>query len=280
MKSKAIILNYEGNEITFGVGEDVWINATEMSKMFDKQARDFLKTAQTQEYIKIYSTKTKILLTDIVKVVNGGVHNGTWMRRKLALRFAQWLSAEFAFWVDEQIEKLLTTGKVEIKPSSEVTLPNFADPVAAARAWADKEEARLIAEAKMEQEKAEKEIAQKQLAEAKPKAEFHDNVVATDDLMSVNAAAKILNTGEYRLFAALRTAKILFSDYTMRNLPYQKYIDSGYFKVKESIKDEIINRTTWVTQRGLDAMFKWKKDGKLPATIFNDIPTKELVVIS
>lgn len=32
---------------------------------------------------------------------------GTWLHPKLAIRFAQWLDADFAVWCDEQIEHLL-----------------------------------------------------------------------------------------------------------------------------------------------------------------------------
>jgi hypothetical protein len=47
---------------------------------------------------------------------------GTWLHQKIALRFAQWLSPEFAIWVDEKIEELLTNGRTEIAPASPLSL--------------------------------------------------------------------------------------------------------------------------------------------------------------
>ncbi len=69
-----------------------------------------------------------------------------------------------------------------------------------------------------------------------PLVEFANQVSNTENLIDMNAMAKLaieenIPIGRNRLFRWLRENEILMSD----NLPYQKYIDRGYFAVKESI---------------------------------------------
>lgn len=62
----------------------------------------------------------------------------------------------------------------------------------------------------------------------KPKAMFHDRVVKSEDAISVAEAAKIIGTGQRRLFAYLRQIGWI----SRRNEPYQTKIESGYLDVK------------------------------------------------
>lgn len=69
-----------------------------------------------------------------------------------------------------------------------------------------------------------------------PLVEFANQVSDTTNLIDMNAMAKLareenIPIGRNRLFQWLREKGILMSN----NLPYQKYIESGYFKVKESV---------------------------------------------
>lgn len=69
-----------------------------------------------------------------------------------------------------------------------------------------------------------------------PLVEFANQVSNTDNLIDMNAMAKLaveenIPIGRNRLFRWLRENEILMSG----NLPYQKYIDREYFAVKESV---------------------------------------------
>ncbi len=69
-----------------------------------------------------------------------------------------------------------------------------------------------------------------------PLVEFANQVSNTDNLIDMNAMAKLaaeenIPIGRNRLFKWLRKKGILMSD----NLPYQKYIENGYFSVKETV---------------------------------------------
>ncbi|HEK1684083.1 TPA: phage antirepressor KilAC domain-containing protein [Pseudomonas putida] len=97
------------------------------------------------------------------------------------------------------------------------TLPNFADPVAAARAWADE----------MEQ----KQIAQHALAIAAPKVDFVDRYVESTGLKGFRQTAKLLRANEARFREFLLDKKIM---YRMGGewQAYQQHIDAGRFEVK------------------------------------------------
>ncbi|MBY6278579.1 phage antirepressor KilAC domain-containing protein [Symbiobacterium thermophilum] len=83
----------------------------------------------------------------------------------------------------------------------------------------------------------ENERQRERIRELEPKAEFHDRVASSRDAMSIREAAKLLGTGQNRLFAWLRGQRILMAD----NQPYQEYLDAGYFRVIEQ---------TWTDRQG------------------------------
>ncbi|MGB3814010.1 MAG: phage antirepressor KilAC domain-containing protein [Shinella sp.] len=63
----------------------------------------------------------------------------------------------------------------------------------------------------------------------KPKASFHDAVTSAVNCQTVQEAAKLIGTGQNRLFKKLREAKLLMND----NQPYQSAIEVGYFRMVE-----------------------------------------------
>lgn len=69
-----------------------------------------------------------------------------------------------------------------------------------------------------------------------PKVKFADHVCDSTNIIDVNKMAKLcadhgIRIGRNRLFAWLRARGILMGG----NIPYQEYIDNGYFRVKESV---------------------------------------------
>lgn len=106
------------------------------------------------------------------------------------------------------------------------------------------------------------EAKQKALAEnaiMKPKADFYDTVVSTESLLSMGDTAKLINkkgVGRNNLYKILKARKILMAD----NIPYQQYIERGYFKVVENYymagDNKVITKTTYVKQKGVDYIRK------------------------
>lgn len=103
---------------------------------------------------------------------------------------------------------------------------------------------------------SQKEIAAQEsyIKALEPKAEFFDAVAGSKDAISIADTAKVLNmgVGQNKLFEILRREKIIQDD----NMPYQTYIDRGYFRTIEQkyvVRGETrISIKTLVMQKGVD----------------------------
>ena len=89
-----------------------------------------------------------------------------------------------------------------------------------------------ILQRRNEELKRRAEEAEAENAKLKPAAAFAYQLCSSQDTIDIGNCAKVLNRriGRNNLFEFLRNKKVLQSD----NIPYQKYIDSGYFRVIES----------------------------------------------
>nr|DAD56164.1 MAG TPA: KilA protein [Caudoviricetes sp.] len=233
------IFQYNGSPISFQKGNSVMVNATEMAKPFGKLAKDWLSNKSTKEFLSTLSAVRTIPLTDLVKIIQGGnCEQGTWMHEDVALEFARWLSPAFAIWCNDRIKELLTTGVT--------TVSNDDEAIAYAM---------TVLQKRLEQAKAEKELLAKQNAKLQPKADFADAAFATNDKVDIGMAAKILKLGFGRntLFQKLRQAGVFFSN---RNEPKQRFVNAGYFEMKEKFIERdnhpgFVVTKTLVTQKGL-----------------------------
>jgi anti-repressor protein len=95
-----------------------------------------------------------------------------------------------------------------------------------------------------------------------PKVAFHDGVTEAINCQSVEEVAKVLGTGQNRLFKWLREMGILMPG----NRPYQRFIDDGYFRVVEKqYKDKRGESHTYtrtlVTGKGLAYVQRRFTDG-------------------
>lgn len=95
----------------------------------------------------------------------------------------------------------------------------------------------------------------KLIEEQKPKADFYDAVTGSKDAIDMAMCAKTLNIGigRNRLFDFLRTRLVL----DRNNIPYQKFIDRGYFRTIEQKYSKpdgttCINIKTVVYQKGME----------------------------
>ena len=98
-----------------------------------------------------------------------------------------------------------------------------------------------------------------QIETLKPKADFFDAVADSKTAISMNEVAKVLNVkgyGRNNLFEFLRSKGILDN----RNVPYQRYVDNGYFRVIEQKYtkngEQVITTKTLVYQKGVNAIRK------------------------
>jgi anti-repressor protein len=111
----------------------------------------------------------------------------------------------------------------------------------------------------IKEERQKNKMLENKINELSPKAEFYDTVACSKTTVSMGECAKMLNiggVGRNNLFALLKKQGILMSN----NVPYQRYVDSGYFTVIESrykVRDETrVTLVTRVTQKGINYLIK------------------------
>lgn len=250
-----VVYDYKGSQISFMSGENVMVNATQMAKPFGKLVGDWLRLKTTTEFTEALASDMQIPISALIQTVKGGnSEQGTWMHEDAALEFARWLSPAFAIWCNKRIKELLKTGVT--------TVSNDDEAIAYAMQVLNK---------RLEQTKAEKKQLEEKNAKLQPKADFADAAFATDDKVDIGMSAKILNLGFGRntLFDKLRKAGVFFAN---RNEPKQRFIDAGYFEIKEKFIERnnhpgFVVTKVLVTQKGLaylNHLFGGKpSDGKL-----------------
>lgn len=107
----------------------------------------------------------------------------------------------------------------------------------------------------LKEERAKRKELEAVVEKQKPLVSFANKVSNTKDLINMGEMAKLLKDkhieiGRNRLFAILREEGILMKS----NVPYQQYIDRGYFEVKEAVKENNYGNKvfpiTYVTGKG------------------------------
>lgn len=96
--------------------------------------------------------------------------------------------------------------------------------------------------------------------ENKPKIEAFEALMSSEDLIDFLEFSKIIKIGRNTLFSKLREHGILMRD----NMPYQYYIDRGYFKcIENAFTQNNIKRIytkTMITAKGQDYLVRKLKD--------------------
>ncbi|MFE1562648.1 phage antirepressor KilAC domain-containing protein [Bacillus velezensis] len=100
---------------------------------------------------------------------------------------------------------------------------------------------------------SEKLLLEQQVTEYQPKVEKYHQFLDADGLLDIGSLAKVLNIkgfGRNKLFRFLKDQKILMDNI---NLPYQSYMNRGYFVIK-SVRTTKIGYVskTYITPKGAD----------------------------
>lgn len=111
---KTVEFIYRETQIHFLVNpslENVMVNATEMAKPFGKEPKDFLRLEGTKRFIN-HQLKKENIVADVPRYIAENIYFsknklGTFMARKLALKFAAWLDVEFEDWIFDTIDELI-----------------------------------------------------------------------------------------------------------------------------------------------------------------------------
>lgn len=160
-------------------------------------------------------------------------------RKECAERFSDWVTSEV-------LPSIRKNGGYIMEKQDETPEELMARALMIAQETLKRKEQRLLeAEAKIK--------------ENAPKVEFYNAVTGSEDTIDMRTVATVLNMGigRNKIFEVLRDKHVL----DRKNMPYQKYIDLGYFRTVEtqytkSDGTNCINIKTVVFQKGLDFIRK------------------------
>lgn len=159
-------------------------------------------------------------------------------------------AVEFQDWIcEEVIPSIRRTGGYGVP-----ALPNFRNPAEAARAWADKEEQRLLEERK-------RLALERRMEEVRPKVVFAESIEVARTSILVGEMAKLIkqatgyDIGQNRFFEWLRSRGYLHRSGSQTNMPTQRCIDNGWMEIKEGARigssgESHITRTPKITGKG------------------------------
>jgi phage antirepressor YoqD-like protein len=169
----------------------------------NKAPAQWMRTQQSKEIVQ--ELVDMQICTSPIDSNKGGANQGTFAHELLAVSYAGWISPKFQLQVNQAFLDSKKPANDSIANMSRMDILKIA-------MQAEEEKQQLLAH----------------IEEDKPKVEFHDQVVAAPDCISVAQAAKILGTGQRRLFDYLRKIHWV----SRRNEPYQEKINTGYMNVK------------------------------------------------
>jgi phage antirepressor YoqD-like protein len=215
-----------------------------------KKPSNWLRLDSTKELITELD-QCSDLSTASVDTVVGSANPGTYAHELLAIAYASWISPSFHLQVN-QVFLDYRTGKLN-QPVS--MLPNFADPVEAARAWADEVEQKRIA-------KQEVIALQSKVEETKPVVEAYGRIALADGSLNMTETAKTLQVRPIDLRRWLLANRWIYRRNGSKNwLGYQDRIQSGLIehKIGTYEKDDGsqgISEQVRITPKGLTVLAK------------------------
>nr|DAX08616.1 MAG TPA: KilAC domain protein [Bacteriophage sp.] len=163
-------------------------------------------------------------------------------RKPQAKAFRKWVTSEV-------LPAIRKTGGYIATKTDDTPEEIMARALTIAQATLEKREERL------KQLEADNQQKDAKIAKLQPKADFADAAFITDDKVDIGMAAKILKLGFRRntLFQKLRQVGVFFSN---RNEPKQRFVNAGYFEMKEKFIERnshpgFVVTKILVTQKGL-----------------------------
>ena len=226
------------NDRNIRIRGDRYVSLTDMAQASGKQFSGWNRLESTKSYLATLSRSMQISIDVLVQAKTTGLNEdrGTWGHPKVAIRFAQWCSDEFAVQVDIWTDELITTGKVELAPQQQPTAPSLPQDYgeAVAALLGQIREKKVLAAAN-QQLLQEAKVLQLAIAEAKPKVDFYEVYVSADGWITGELIAKQLSVSNRKMFDILRSEKIIYRRTEGgRNYPCQKWVDKGLATMRET----------------------------------------------
>lgn len=227
------IFQYNGNPITFQIGDTTMVNATQMAKSFNKRPGKWLELPTTKEFLNELGAIRKS--DRLIETINGV---GTWMHEDVAIEFARWLSPQFAIWCNDRIKELMRYGMTATPQTIDNILSDPDNAIKVLKAL--KEERKKVKQLEdankcyqSEHRRLIKVNGQQyqKLEEQKPKVEYADNVLSSDSTYTTTQIAKELGMTSQRLNHELHAWGVQYKQGSQWFL-YKQYQDKGYTKTR------------------------------------------------
>lgn len=264
------VFNYNGSPISFNTGEVTMVNATEMAKPFKKLAADWTRQKSAKEFIASLSAVRGIPITDLVKVLQGGNVQGTWMHEDVALEFARWLSPEFAIWCNDRIKELMRFGLTATPHTIESVLADPGNAIKVLTALQDErkrvkqledqkrcyqsENRRLLRIMDKQQNLIYQQ--EEEMTRQNHLVTYARNVLGSDTTFTTTQIAKELGMSAVALNRLLHEYGIQYNQSGHWFL-YQQYADKGYVKTREHMYERKDGRI------GLNLTMEWTTAGRM-----------------
>ena len=124
MNENLFNFNFNGVNIPFEAtlgNTRIFVDATEMAKSMSNTKEEYnrirpyrwLRSQDCKEYLDALKRARNLGTYDLIKQIPVPGKRGSghiWMDKKLAIRYAQRINPDFAIWVDDRIDEILTSG--------------------------------------------------------------------------------------------------------------------------------------------------------------------------
>ena len=221
MENNLMVREYLGNAIEFKViNGEVYANATQMCKAFDKEPKRFFALDSTKRYELAIKERVG---KDVPLILSGnGRGNESFIHEKLTLKLAQWLNIDFELWCDEQIATLIRDGKVELIQDSYM----IENPIDRAKRWIEEQQ---------EKEQLKLEVVEKTeiIEEQKPLVELAEERLSKYECVSITDVTRTyeLKRGQLTKWANQNGyIHKTITEVNLSGLEYFKIYDNGGYK--------------------------------------------------
>lgn len=244
MNQLSQIFMYEGVQVrTVVIQDQPWFVLRDLCDVLEIGHAPALKQRLSDDVVSNYPMPDSLGRMQDTTIVNeDGMYDVILeSRKKEARTFRKWVTGDV-------LPTIRKTGSYSAQP--EFKLPTFAEALEGYAAQLRISEALDAANKQLALETAEQ---ARKLKEQEAPVAIYNLAISAKNAMSMQEVAKALGTGRNRLYDILREEGIIMKGSTM---PYQRFLDSGHFKVVErplTSGDTIVNDpATRVNAKGFD----------------------------
>ena len=239
-----ILFNFEGHEVEVVQLKGVILfNPKHVAKILEiKNVNDNVRKMNKNQVIKVKNSD--IGNTDFRKLNNAGenflTESGVY---KLVFKRSKPDAEKFSDWIaDEVLPMVSKTGGYVEADREEEFVNNYLPDLS--------EETKILVIRELHDNN------EKLKAENAELKEFYDTLMSTEGLLPMNTVAKELGMGLKRLYLFLRNNDVMFYKGNI-NIPYQRFMEQGLFKVKEiPCTDGNYRPVSYATRKGLEYIRK------------------------